>query len=178
MPSPGFGKDTFRDFGGAASDIFAGFGANRKASGDRLEGQAYGRAAALADQNAEFAKESTAIRDLQAQRQIASGLGTVQADVAASGFSQSGSAMDILRASAEQGSLQRAVLSRQGMIQEAGYREQAQSYRDMQKAAEMAADASDQSALFSKITGGVKIAAGIATMNPVAIGSGINDVSN
>src|ERR1019366_2908418 len=50
----------------------------------------------------------------------------------ASGFGEGGSGGDILRSSASEGALNRAVLVQQGHITEAGYQEQADSYTAMQ----------------------------------------------
>lgn len=147
------------DFGAAASDLFAASadrskaGTDRanarlaqisgqadllKAKGDALEGTQYGEAATLSDLNSEFTKQSTAIQTAQADRALFGVMGTQRADIAASGFGEGGSGGDILRDSASQGALSRAVLNQQGLITEAGYQEQADSYRTMQSAAGIA----------------------------------------
>jgi hypothetical protein len=144
------------DFGAAASDLFAASGYNSKANadlaqaraarvagqadrikaqGDRVEGASYGEAAGLADLNAEYTKQSTAIQTAQADRALFGTVGAIRADVASSGFGEGGSAGDILRDSASQGALNRAVLGQQGLITEAGYKEQADSFRSLQTVA-------------------------------------------
>src|ERR1043166_7573782 len=125
------GPNTFSDLGGAVGDLFRGFG-------DRVEAKNYRLAAGLADQNAQFTQMSTDIKEMQATRAITMGMGQTQADVAGAGFAQSGSALDLLRDSASQGALTKAVLSEQGLITEAGYKEQAESYRNMASYAETA----------------------------------------
>ncbi len=148
-----------QDFGAAASDIFAGMADQAKAQaaeaqagqaitssqadllksqGDLAEGAAYGEAATLADTNAAFTAQSTAIQESQADRTLFQSLGTQRSNVAASGFGEGGSAGDILRSSASQGALNKAVLGQQGLITEAGYTQQAESYRAMQTAAGLA----------------------------------------
>lgn len=149
----------FKDFGAAASDLFQGQADQAKAGaadaqaagamtasqadllksqGDLQEGAAYGEAAGLADVNAQYTAQSTAIQQAQADRTLFLSTGETKADVASSGFSEGGSAGDILRASASQGALNRAALGQQGLITEAGYQEQASSYRSMQTAAGLA----------------------------------------
>jgi hypothetical protein len=73
-------------------------------------------------------------------------LGQTRADVAGAGFAESGSALDILRESASQGALTKSVMATQGLITEAGYQEQADSYRTMATAAGIAADAENNAA--------------------------------
>jgi hypothetical protein len=98
------GPDLFKGIGAGVSDIFAGFGAETKAAGDILEGQLYSRAAQLAEQNAQFTKMSTDIQEAQANRELLLSQGRTEAEVAGAGFAASGSALDILRSSAAQGS--------------------------------------------------------------------------
>lgn len=152
-------QNVFSDFGAAASDIFAGQADQAKAGaaeaqanqartasqadllksqGDLAEGVAYGKAAGLADENAAFTAQSTAIQQAQADRTLFLSTGETKADIASSGFGEGGSAGDILRSSASQGALNRAVLGQQGLITEAGFTEQASSYRSMQSAAGLA----------------------------------------
>src|SRR5260370_172923 len=134
-------QQTATGIGAGVSDIFSGFADLTKAEGDVLEGKAYGEAAQLALQNEQYTKESTAIQEAQANRELLMSTGHTAAEVAGAGFAASGSALDILRSSAAQGSLQKAVIGQQGLITEAGYKEQAQSYELMQQAANDAASA-------------------------------------
>lgn len=160
----GLSNTTFADFGGAASDLFAGFGDEAKAKGDYLEAQNYTAAAGLATQNEKFTETSTAIKTAQQDRENMLMLGGQQADVASAGFTEGGSALDLLRSSASQGALTHAVLGQQGLITEAGYKEQAESYTNMATAATEAGDAAKQAGTFADITGGIKAIAGIATL--------------
>ena len=141
---------TFSDAGGAVSDLFAGMGATTQvglkaqgldiqAEGDLAEGQNYDLAATLAGQNAQYTEASTAIKEAQLDRTTSMAIGGQQADVAGAGFSSSGSALDLLRDSASQGALTKAVTGQQGLIQEAGYQEQQQSYETMSAAAKSTA---------------------------------------
>jgi hypothetical protein len=172
------GSATFSDLGGAVSDLFASSADSSKASGlrikaqgDALEGQNYDLAASLARQNEQFTEQSTAIKQTQLDRQIYQTIGGQQADVAGAGFAASGSALDLMRDSAQQGALTKDVLAKQGQITEAGYTEQAASYDNLSKAAQFAvqgdnqaADAADSAATGSTITGIIKGIAGVASI--------------
>lgn len=165
------GAGTFTALGGAVSDLFA-VGAHRtKAAGNRLQAEQYEVAKGLSLQNKQFAETSTEIKEMQAQRAVYMALGQQQAEVAASGFEASGSALDLLRDSAAQGALQKAVLSQQGLIEEASYEAQAKSYAIMAESARMAADAEDRAAIGSGISGALKAAASIATLGTFDLGS-------
>jgi hypothetical protein len=159
-----FGAGTINSVGGAVSDLFAAEGHRYKAKGDLFEAENYDRASALATQNEKFTEQSTAIKQSQLDRENYKMIGGQQADVAGAGFAASGSALDLLRDSASQGALQKAVGAEQGLITEAGYTEQAESYTTMSKAAHMAADAENQAAFGADITAGIKGVAAIASI--------------
>jgi hypothetical protein len=150
--------------GGGVSDLFSGMGHKAKAAGDRSEATNYRLAASLADQNEVFTEWSTAIKQHQQDRENTKAFGGTTADVAGAGFAESGSALDILRESAAEGARTKAVLGEQGLITEAGYREQWQSYRNMSDAAEMAARAQDTASSGAWITGALKIGIGAASL--------------
>jgi hypothetical protein len=149
------------------SDIFAGFGDEAKAKMDLDEQQEYQLASRLATQNEQFTQMSTAIQEAQESREITQALGKTTAQVAGAGFAESGSAIDILRSGAQQGAQAQAVLSEQGLITEAGYKEQAQSYDLMASAAGTAASAEKTAAIGSFIAGGLSLA-GAALSLPFA----------
>src|SRR6202165_1402864 len=155
---------TFSTFAGGVSDIFAAQGDKAKAQYDFAEGKSYGLAAGLAAQNEEFTATSTAIKEAQQQREAMMTLGGQQADVAGAGFAASGSALDLLRDSASQGALAHAVIGQQGLITEAGYNEQAASYKIMQGAANDAGNAENNAANNAEITGSLKAIAGVASL--------------
>lgn len=159
-----FGSTTVTDFAGGVSDIFSGFGDQAKAAGDFAEATNYTLASQLATQNEQFTVQSTAIKQAQIDRQNTQMIGGQQADVAGAGFAESGSSLDLLRDSASQGALTKAVAGEQGLITEAGYQEQATSYTNMAAAATAAGNAANQASTFADITGGLKIAASVATL--------------
>jgi hypothetical protein len=131
----------------SAAALTAGQADLLRARGDVAEGQMYGTAASLADLNAQFTEQSTKIQVAQSQRQQFLTTGTQRASAAALGSSGGGSAADIVRSSVSQAQLNRGVLMQQGVITEAGFKEQAQSYRSMQQAAGLAAGAEQEAAV-------------------------------
>jgi hypothetical protein len=161
---------TFSNIGGAVTDLFSSSesaaGLRIKAQGDIAEGQAYDLAAALAGENEKFTEQSTAIKEMQQQREATLQIGQQRGAIASSGFAESGSALDILRDSASQAALQRQVLGQQGLITEAGYREQQQSYQTMSAAAKSAA--AQEQELASKTEFGGEISAAIKGVAAVA----------
>jgi hypothetical protein len=167
-----FGSATVGSFGGAVSDLFA-VGADRaKAQGDLMEAGEYDLAARYADKEPAYVKESTAIQSMHSERATYQSMSQTRADVGGAGFSAAGSALDILAQSAGQGALAKAVLERQGLISEEGYEEQAQSYRMMESAAEMAASAEKKAAIGAEWTAGIKFATGLASMFTGGLGGG------
>ena len=142
-------SSTFSNAGGAVSDLFGGIGdilqgglkakglniqaegLRLKATGDLAEATNYDRATVLAEQNKQFTETSTAVQEAQLDRSNYLQIGRQGADVAGAGFTASGSALDILADSARQGALSKQVLGQQGLITEAGYEEQAQSYKTL-----------------------------------------------
>lgn len=165
----------FTDIGGAVSDLYAADADRSKAQGLRIEGQEYGLAASFAEQNKQFTQESTDIQEYQAARKATQTIGSQRADVAASGFGEAGTALDLLRDSANQGALTKGVLANQGAITEAGYEEQAQSYNLMQQAANTAADAADKAAQGAGISAIIKGVAGVFSMGGLNFGgSGVS----
>ncbi len=155
-PPSGLSSSTFSNAGGAVSDIFSASALRTKGKGSRIEAQEYDLAAELARKNAQFVETSTNIKQFQIQRGINQTLGQQQADVAGAGFSESGTALDLLADSARQGALTKAVAENQGVIEETGYKEQAASYELMSSAARMAADADEKAAKGAGLSAALK----------------------
>ncbi len=159
-----FGAATFSDLGGAVSDLFASQGARSKAEGDRIEAAEYDLAAQFAEQNVGFTKISTGLKLYQEDRSVAQTIGEQRADVASAGFAESGSALDILADSVSQGAIQHETTQFQGLVTEASYQEQSDSYKLMASAARVAAKAEDNAAMGDLISGGLKGVAAIVTL--------------
>jgi len=158
------GATTFSDIGGAVSDLFQAKAFGYKAQGAEFEKKNYLLASDLAEQNKQFTQESTAIQQMQQERASYQAIGRTQADIAGAGFAASGSALDILRDSTSQAALTNAVIGQQGLITEAGYEEQAQSYKNMASAADVAIQAAKTAQEGSYITAGIKGVAAIASL--------------
>lgn len=120
---------TLGDLGGAVSDIFGAEGALTAAS-------AYTKAANIAKQNAAIATASGQIQEQQEQIATYKAIGTEQADTASAGFNiGSGSAGDLLRASAQQASLSNQLIKSQAEITANGFAQQATAYQGQAAAA-------------------------------------------
>lgn len=158
-----FGAGTINSIGGAVNDLFAADAHRSKAQGLRIEAGNYDLASGFATQNEKFTETSTAIKQSQTDREIYKTIGGTQADIAGAGFANSGSALDILRDSASQGALTKAVGAQQGLITEEGYKVQAESYTSMGVAARMAADAEDHAATGAEWSAAIKGVSAVAS---------------
>ncbi len=128
-----------QDWGAGLSGLGGAVGSLFGASGDKAEASAYRTAASIAAGNAQITQQSVGIQQTQAQRKIFQVEGAQQAEVGGAGFAQTGSAGDLLRSTAQQGSLTHQLIQAQGQIQVNSFQEQASSYQAMAKAADMAA---------------------------------------
>jgi hypothetical protein len=156
------------DIAGGVTDIFGGnataAGLRLKAQGDLVEAGNYDLASTLAKQNEQFTEQSTAVKETMAQRQEFLGIGEETTQLAGAGFDTgSGSALDLLRSSAQQGALQKQLIGQQGLITEAGYTEQATAYTNLAGYARMAANTENSMASTAStmgyITGAIKFEA-------------------
>lgn len=106
--------DIVSEIGGAVGSLFT-------SQGNAAEAASYTGAAQLETQNAQLTAASTRIQATQTARAVTQSLGTTQADVAGAGFTESGSALDLMRMSAQQGSLATSLVNIQGAINENAY---------------------------------------------------------
>lgn len=144
---PGDAQTALQDIGGAVTALFGASGASASAD-------SYAGAAQIARQNALISKEATQIEQTQASRQIFQTIGKQAAGVAGAGFKASGTALDLLRSSASQGALTKAILATKGAITENSYAEQAGLYSGLSSAA-------SSSATGQQIGGVIQAAGGI-----------------
>jgi hypothetical protein len=126
--------------GGAAGDLFTMFGQQKQSD-------TYAKAKSLADMNTQLAGEAESIQKYQQQRTVMKVLGTQQADIAAAGLAQSGSAQDLLRSSASQGALAKAGIEVQGEIQQNASQQQAAAAQAQSDAAKKSAQSSGMGGL-------------------------------
>lgn len=132
------------DIGGAANDLFGAVGAFGAAKGLK-------NAANISRQNEDLSRQSTAIKLVMQQRDLYRSIGGTQADLAGAGLAQSGSALDILRSSAQEGAMAHQLLQQQGAMDALGYEQEAQGY-------EAQASAKKKSGIGSLIGAGLGIA--------------------
>lgn len=158
------GTDTFNAFGGAVKDIFAGFAAQTAAEGKRLEATSYDEASSFAHDNSLFTATTTGIKEYQANRSLEQSIGGTEADIAGAGFAETGTALDILSDSMNQGAIQKALISQQGAITEQSYDVQSRAYATMAASSRLAADAADTAAIGDFIGGGIKAITGFASL--------------
>ncbi len=125
--------DLFSSGIGAAGDLFGGV---MGGISDFQAAGGYKSAAKLATQSAALSGASTRIQFMQEQRKIYQVTGGQQADIAASGLKMAGSALDIIRSSAEQASLSKQLIERQGEITTLGFKAQATAYSAQASASE------------------------------------------
>ena len=128
--------------GGAVGSLFTG-------EGNAAEANSYTSAASLEEQNAQLTAASTRIQETQTARAVSQTLGTQQADVAGAGFTESGSALDLMKSSAQQGALAKSLVNIQGAINENAYAAEAGADTAKAKAANEAQTASTIGAIAS-----------------------------
>jgi hypothetical protein len=158
------GVGTINSVGGAVQELFSSSAHRTKAQGLRIEAENYDLASGYAGKNAAFTQTSTEIKQAQLDREIFKTIGGQAADIAGAGFTAGGSALDIMRDSASQGALTKAVGGLQGLITEEGYKVQETTYTNMGKAARMAAGAEEEAATASLWSAGFKGAAAVASI--------------
>lgn len=120
------------DSGGAVTALFG-------ASGSRAAADSYDEAERIARQNAVIASQATRVKGIQIQRSIFKTLGQQQADVSGAGFAASGTALDLLRSSASEGAMTKAISEEQGAISVNAYEEQATQFAGMAASARASA---------------------------------------
>jgi hypothetical protein len=156
------------DIGGAVSDLFG-------AKGARAAAGSYEEAKRIAEENAAIAAQATKIKLTMEDRQIFRTIGAQEAQVGGAGFAASGSALDLLRSSASQGALTKAITVEQGKITENSYRAQAQQFGGMAEAAKASTIGQGLAGLLNlgaagfNLSGGGAAAAGATAVGEEAI---------
>lgn len=125
----------------AFTDKTAATAAGIQTTGYGKDADAYGKAADIAGGNAQLEEAAGAVQEYQQQREINATIGTQRADVAAAGFKESGSNVDLLRSSLQQGYLTTQLTRTQTNLTEGGYLEQQQAGLAEQQGARTASDA-------------------------------------
>jgi len=186
-------SDLFNAIDQAPEDFGQADAESALAKGDTEESSAYTTAEAIANANARLATVGGQVQQAQEGIQIRQTLGSQRAAVAAGGFQESGSALDLLRSSTQQGLLQQQITGINAQEQSAGYQEQGEAAAAEGAATTAAGSAATALAGTDQALGsaaktnavneatalGVSIpglgglsATSIPTVNPVTIGSG------
>lgn len=116
---------------GIFNDIFG-------AIGDFSEANDYNTAAKIATQDAALAEESGRIQQTQLSRKVFQTTGQEAAATGAGNFASSGSALDVLRSTVQQGGLQHQIIGLQAGIQADSFRQQAEAYKGQAASAQAA----------------------------------------
>jgi opacity protein-like surface antigen len=158
----GFSDQTVSDTSNSVSDISPASAIWRKRKAQNLRERPTARRLILPKK---YTVMSTAIKEAQTNRELLRSEGATTNAPAGAGFQTgSGSGLDLLRQSAQEGATTAAAINYQGGITEAGYQEQAQSYELMATAADMAAGADKTAAYGSFAASAINGVAAVATL--------------
>lgn len=145
------------DFGAAAGDLFAARGSTAAAA-------SYGEAATLEEQNAQIEQASGKLQEAAERRTVYQSLSGTQADVAGAGLKLSGSAQNILRSSAQQGSLAQSLISEQTQINVLGYEAQATAYSGQEEQEKALASAQKMGGIMSGLSGAASLVGALVAL--------------
>ncbi len=134
--------------GGAVSSLFG-------AKGARESGASYDEAAGFALRNRDIARQATAIKQAQDERNIFKTIGKQRAQIGEAGFAESGTALDLLADSASQGALTKALTTEQGVIAENSYAEQAAQFSGLSASARSSATGQEFGGVLSLAAAGL-----------------------
>lgn len=154
----GFGLGTAGDIRNAATSFGAAADALFAKQGHKLSAQGYREAAASSRKNESYIQQSTEIKMMQADRAITKTLGGQQADIAASGFALSGSALDIIADSMRESALTKELIDTQGDIDLNNAQAQTRAYDLQAMAAETAGKRSGLSTIINGVAGLASVA--------------------
>jgi hypothetical protein len=145
----------FGDLGGAVSSLFG-------AKAAKAQGKSYNEASTIALENVGITRSATALKELTEGLDITRARGAQRAQIGGAGFAESGTALDLLAASATRGALTKAMTEEQGAITANSYAEQAGLYKGL-------ADSANASATGQTLGGILSLAS--AGFNAYNIGS-------
>lgn len=145
--------------GNAAGSLFGALAQGDVAKGYKSQQAGYNRAAEISLINKEIAGQAAEIEMGQAERDIYRNLGAQVATTGASGIALEGSALDVLRDSAREGSITKQLLGRKSAIEQLAYDQEAQSYAMQAQAAGQSAKSAKKSKTAGLISTGIDIAA-------------------
>ena len=144
--------------------------ATTSAAGYTKEGEAYQTSADIAAQNAVVAQVAGNVINLQEQRKMRTTEGEQQSQVAASGFAASGSSLDVIRSSLQQGYLTQQLNTLAATETAGGYLEEQSAALAQKAAAKVAADAATSLAASDTLAAATATKAGnLATANAAKV---------
>ena len=111
------------------------------AAGADEEAAAYGTATGISEESQRTEAIAESVRQIQQTRAIDQTIGGISAGVAANGFQQSGSALDIMQSSYQQGYLSQQISGLQSQQVQRGYMEQSAAAKGEMAAAGVRGDA-------------------------------------
>jgi len=141
---------------GAVSDFFGADASETTAHGDFAAAAHYADAADMSLENKQIAHSATLMREDQLTKHIRESMGTQEAVTAGAGV-EGGSERDLMKQSAQQGSLAKAVLNEQGALQERSYEQQAIGLRAQETSATAAGNAQLKAAEGQRVGGFMNI---------------------
>lgn len=125
----------------AASNAANAAGSTTQAEGYRREAEAYDTVGSIAEENAKIEGISGNIKQLQLNRGVQRTIGSQRAAVASSGFANSGSSLDIMRSSLQEGYLADQLIRSNTAVTQGGYLEQGAAAQAEAGGARLASDA-------------------------------------
>lgn len=132
------------------SDAYQSAASELSAAGNTAEADIYGQASSIAGQNALLALDAGQIKEAQTQLAVNRAIGSQRAAVASNGFAEAGSAVDVMRASLQQGSLDEQLDVENASLQAGAFEEQKQASAAEQTAASTAASMAKTTADMAK----------------------------
>jgi hypothetical protein len=139
-------SDLFGAIDQAPTDFAASTADSALAAGDTTEGNLYGTAEGIANSNATLAQAAGQVEQAQQGLQIRQTIGSQRAAVAAGGFQEAGSAVDLLRSSTQQGLLAQQITGVNSQLQASSYLQQGTALAAQGTAAAAAGTAANDNA--------------------------------
>ena len=139
-------SDLFGAIDQAPTDFAAATADSALAAGDTTEGGLYGTAEGIANSNATLAQAAGQVEQAQQGLQIRQTIGSQRAAVAAGGFQEAGSAVDLLRSSTQQGLLAQQITGMNSQLQASSYLQQGTALAAQGTAAAAAGTAANDNA--------------------------------
>ncbi len=124
-----------------------------QSAGYQQEVNAYNIVGGIGEENAKVAGIAGDIKALQENRQLRQTIGAQRADIASAGFANSGSSLDLMRSSVQQGALARQLIRIQTAQTQGGYLEEAAASQAEAAGATMASTAAQALATQQRASG-------------------------